>query len=36
MGVNGENMDKRQPRVTLVHEPTIVAAWGHHVQFVNR
>jgi len=36
MGVNGENMDKRQPRATLVHELTIVAVWELHAQFVSR
>jgi len=36
MGVNGENMDKRYQRVTLVLEPTIVATWEQHVQFASR
>ena len=36
MGVNGESMDKRQRRATLVPAPTIVAAWEPHVQFVSR
>jgi len=36
MVVNGENMDKRYQRVTLVLGPTIVATWEQHVQFANR
>jgi len=36
MGVNGESMDKRLQKATLVPEPTTVAAWELHVQFVSR
>lgn len=36
MDVNGENMVKRWPRVTLVHAPTIGAPWPLDAQFASR